>query len=140
APEGTSGRPRHDADADTADAREARSPSEHRSADRASEARALLAVGAPRLGDGFDSVSGDARPGAGSDFSRPATLDHARSAGESAHDPQRANAPAAGRRREDADRDAAQHPPGRVTERPRAFIVVTGSELVRGDRHDLNGP
>jgi nicotinamide-nucleotide amidase len=27
-----------------------------------------------------------------------------------------------------------------VTERPRAFIVVTGSELVRGDRTDLNGP
>jgi competence/damage-inducible protein CinA-like protein len=27
-----------------------------------------------------------------------------------------------------------------VTERPRAFIVVTGSELVRGDRRDLNGP
>jgi len=27
-----------------------------------------------------------------------------------------------------------------VTERPRAFIVVTGSELVRGDRNDLNGP
>ena len=27
-----------------------------------------------------------------------------------------------------------------MTERPRAFIVVTGSELVRGDRTDLNGP
>jgi nicotinamide-nucleotide amidase len=27
-----------------------------------------------------------------------------------------------------------------VTDRPRAFIVVTGSELVRGDRTDLNGP
>jgi len=27
-----------------------------------------------------------------------------------------------------------------VTERPRAFIVVTGSELVRGDRTDRNGP
>jgi nicotinamide-nucleotide amidase len=27
-----------------------------------------------------------------------------------------------------------------VTERARAFIVVTGSELVRGDRTDLNGP
>jgi nicotinamide-nucleotide amidase len=27
-----------------------------------------------------------------------------------------------------------------VTKRPRAFIVVTGSELVRGDRTDLNGP
>jgi nicotinamide-nucleotide amidase len=27
-----------------------------------------------------------------------------------------------------------------VTERPRAVIVVTGSELVRGDRTDLNGP
>jgi nicotinamide-nucleotide amidase len=27
-----------------------------------------------------------------------------------------------------------------VTERPRAFLVVTGSELVRGDRTDLNGP
>jgi nicotinamide-nucleotide amidase len=27
-----------------------------------------------------------------------------------------------------------------VTARPRAFIVVTGSELVRGDRRDLNGP
>ena len=27
-----------------------------------------------------------------------------------------------------------------MTERPRAFIVVTGSELVRGDRNDLNGP
>jgi nicotinamide-nucleotide amidase len=27
-----------------------------------------------------------------------------------------------------------------VTERPRAFVVVTGSELVRGDRTDLNGP
>ncbi|HSS81065.1 MAG TPA: CinA family nicotinamide mononucleotide deamidase-related protein [Gaiellaceae bacterium] len=24
--------------------------------------------------------------------------------------------------------------------RPRGFVVVTGSELVRGDRHDLNGP
>ena len=27
-----------------------------------------------------------------------------------------------------------------MTDRPRAFIVVTGSELVRGDRPDLNGP
>jgi nicotinamide-nucleotide amidase len=27
-----------------------------------------------------------------------------------------------------------------VTKRPRGFIVVTGSELVRGDRRDLNGP
>jgi nicotinamide-nucleotide amidase len=27
-----------------------------------------------------------------------------------------------------------------VTARPRGFIVVTGSELVRGDRRDLNGP
>ena len=27
-----------------------------------------------------------------------------------------------------------------MTDRPRAFIVVTGSELVRGDRTDLNGP
>jgi nicotinamide-nucleotide amidase len=27
-----------------------------------------------------------------------------------------------------------------VTERPRAFIVVTGSELVRGNQTDLNGP
>jgi nicotinamide-nucleotide amidase len=27
-----------------------------------------------------------------------------------------------------------------VTARPRAFVVVTGSELVRGDRTDLNGP
>ena len=27
-----------------------------------------------------------------------------------------------------------------MTKRPRAFIVVTGSELVRGDRTDLNGP
>jgi nicotinamide-nucleotide amidase len=27
-----------------------------------------------------------------------------------------------------------------VTERPRAFVVVTGSELVRGERTDLNGP
>jgi molybdopterin-biosynthesis enzyme MoeA-like protein len=27
-----------------------------------------------------------------------------------------------------------------VAERPRAAIVVTGSELVRGDRRDLNGP
>jgi hypothetical protein len=24
--------------------------------------------------------------------------------------------------------------------RPRAIVVVTGSELVRGDRQDLNGP
>ena len=27
-----------------------------------------------------------------------------------------------------------------MTKRPRGFIVVTGSELVRGDRRDLNGP
>jgi competence/damage-inducible protein CinA-like protein len=27
-----------------------------------------------------------------------------------------------------------------LTARPRAFVVVTGSELVRGDRTDLNGP
>jgi nicotinamide-nucleotide amidase len=27
-----------------------------------------------------------------------------------------------------------------VTDRPRAVVVVTGSELVRGDRRDLNGP
>jgi competence/damage-inducible protein CinA-like protein len=27
-----------------------------------------------------------------------------------------------------------------VTARPRGFIVITGSELVRGDRRDLNGP
>jgi competence/damage-inducible protein CinA-like protein len=27
-----------------------------------------------------------------------------------------------------------------VTSRPRGFVVVTGSELVRGDRTDLNGP
>ena len=27
-----------------------------------------------------------------------------------------------------------------MTTRPRGFIVVTGSELVRGERRDLNGP
>ena len=27
-----------------------------------------------------------------------------------------------------------------MTARPRGFIVITGSELVRGDRRDLNGP
>ena len=27
-----------------------------------------------------------------------------------------------------------------MTTRPRGFIVITGSELVRGDRRDLNGP
>ena len=27
-----------------------------------------------------------------------------------------------------------------MSERPRALVVVTGSELVRGDRRDANGP
>ncbi|MDX6487834.1 MAG: hypothetical protein QOK13_449, partial [Gaiellaceae bacterium] len=27
-----------------------------------------------------------------------------------------------------------------MTPRPRAVVVVTGSELVRGERTDLNGP
>src|SRR5206468_5633612 len=67
-------------------------------------------------------------------------VDHARSAGEPRHRVERAQPALARRWREDADRHAARHPPGRVTTRPRGFIVVTGSELVRGDRHDLNGP
>src|SRR5204862_51990 len=48
---------------------------------------------------------------------------------------------APGGRREDGGRHAAQHPSGRRRlNRPRAVLVITGSELVRGDRTDLNGP
>ena len=35
---------------------------------------------------------------------------------------------------------AADDSPSRVSERPRAVVVVTGSELVRGERTDRNGP
>src|SRR5207244_10593723 len=71
---------------------------------------------------------------------REATLDHARSSGEPQHRPERPRSAAARRRRQDADRHAARHQPRRVTARPRGYVVVTGSELVRGDRTDLNGP
>ena len=40
----------------------------------------------------------------------------------------------------DVRRDLAADPPGDILSRPRAAIVVTGSELVRGERHDRNGP
>src|SRR5436190_18743003 len=46
--------------------------------------------------------------------------------------------PSAGRRRL-SRRSAEARIGGRLT-RPRAVVVVTGTELVRGDRHDLNGP
>src|SRR5262249_26443479 len=48
---------------------------------------------------------------------------------------------AAGRAQPSRPRDAAAHDaPARVTQRPRALVVVTGSELVRGERTDRNGP
>src|SRR5262249_47592227 len=48
---------------------------------------------------------------------------------------------AAGRAQPSRPRDAAAHDaPARVTQRPRAVVVVTGSELVRGERTDRNGP
>ena len=43
-------------------------------------------------------------------------------------------------RRHDVRRHRAEDHPGHVLSRPRAAIVVTGSELVRGDRQDRNGP
>ena len=41
---------------------------------------------------------------------------------------------------DDVRRHRAEDHPGDVLSRPRAAIVVTGSELVRGDRQDRNGP
>ena len=40
----------------------------------------------------------------------------------------------------DVRRDLAEDPPGDILSRPRAAIVATGSELVRGERQDRNGP
>ncbi len=42
--------------------------------------------------------------------------------------------------RYDLRRDLAEDHSGNVLSRPRAAIVVTGSELVRGEREDRNGP
>src|SRR5207249_8340242 len=47
---------------------------------------------------------------------------------------------AAGRPQSEGARHAEPYLPRRRLSRPRAFIVVTGSELVRGERTDLNGP
>jgi len=100
----------------------------------------VLAAGPQDIRDRADPLPGHARPGAEATLHRAKVVDHARSPRESRHYFERTHAASARRRREDPDRDAARHPPGRVTARPRAFIVVTGSELVRGERHDLNGP
>ena len=100
----------------------------------------VLAPGASHLRDRSDPLPGDARARTETALHRAQALDHTGSSREPRHDPERPHASLAGRRREDAGRDAARHPSGRVTERPRAFVVVTGSELVRGERTDLNGP
>src|SRR5438128_10949522 len=107
--------------------------------DRQGEAGQLLARGAQRRGDGAHPLPGDARAGPAEALPRTQALDHARPPRESQHDPQRPHPAAAGRRRQDTDRHLPRDPPRRLT-RPRAVVLVTGSELVRGDRTDLNGP
>ena len=100
----------------------------------------VLAAGPQDIRDRADPLPGHARSGTEATLHRAKVVDHARSPREPRHYFERTHAASARRRREDPDRDAARHPPGRVTARPRAFIVVTGSELVRGERRDLNGP
>src|SRR5207302_4027273 len=40
----------------------------------------------------------------------------------------------------EGDRHSDEHLARRLSARPRAIVVVTGSELVRGERTDRNGP
>jgi len=96
--------------------------------------------GPSRLGGRSDSLPGNARPGTETTLHRAEALDHARSPREPRHDPQRANPPAAVGGVKTLVVTPRGIRAGRVSAPPRAFIVVTGSELVRGDRTDLNGP
>ena len=117
------------------------------------------AVGAPRLGAAADrSGEGHLRRGAaalGDGHRAPAGDDPRRKGGARARHPLLAVREASGRRARHACRQAgvapgAQEPEGRRhavahgarrrLNRPRAFVVATGSELVRGERTDLNGP
>ncbi|TML26361.1 MAG: CinA family nicotinamide mononucleotide deamidase-related protein [Actinobacteria bacterium] len=132
------GRPRHDARAD-AGGRAAARRGEDRPADRYGASRKLLAGGAQRVGDRPHHLPGDARAWTAPRLHRPEVVDHARPAREPSHDLERAHPRPARRRRQDADRHLARGSPRRLI-RPRAVVVVTGSELVRGDRRDLNGP
>src|SRR5439155_25293580 len=90
-------------------------------------------------------LPGDARAGPDPEFLRTTPLVERGLAGEPA--PASEQPPCIDRRRVSPgarDRGAAQAELGRALRigvgRPRAAIVVTGSELVRGDRTDLNGP
>src|SRR5439155_26288595 len=90
-------------------------------------------------------LPGDARAGPDPEFLRTTPLVERGLAGEPA--PASEQPPCIDRRRVSPgarDRGAAQAELGRALRigvgRPRAVVVVTGSELVRGDRRDLNGP
>ena len=94
-----------------------------------------------------DPLPGDARAGPEAALRRAGPLGPARVAAERARPPQRQpGAPAGSRQGAGRLRDREEDLRGRRGlssangRRPRAVIVVTGSELVRGERTDLNGP
>src|SRR4029077_6660288 len=82
---------------------------------------------------------GHAEGGRSERCARPAVLaPHPSSEAPAAH-AQRQGRLAPGAQDAEGDRDAVAHRARGLT-RPRAIVVVTGSELVRGERTDRNGP
>src|SRR5206468_5439477 len=84
-----------------------------------------------------------ARPGAGAVVHREAALAEHRDAGERRAQARRSASPGWRREAVSAPRHEARPRSGwsgQLLTRPRAAIVVTGSELVRGERNDRNGP
>src|SRR5581483_9800171 len=93
----------------------------------------------PRRRRGRARVPGDALGGGRRASSRHALLPRAAQAGGSEGDARRPCRLAACGAQSARPRHAAADDTARLT-RPRAAIVVTGSELVRGERTDRNGP
>src|SRR5918995_1833820 len=81
---------------------------------------------------------GHARAGAAEAVRRTLPAARARGAGQRGRPGQRQSRRPAGR--DDVRRHRTEDHPGHLLTRPRAAIVVTGSELVRGHRQDRNGP
>src|SRR5699024_7943217 len=103
---------------------------------RAGRARAVVHGGSGGEGERLATLHGDAREGAVPALHEESAVRLGRAAAERGRQ---------GRRRADRARPE-RDPQGRRgkdrlrVSRPRAAIVVTGSELVRGERTDRNGP
>ncbi len=92
-----------------------------------------------RLGGGKLLYSGTLERGQRKPFEGAAPPARARRAGERRRARERESRRAARRARRSSSAPTEDRP-GYVLSRPRAAIVVTGSELVRGERQDRNGP